>query len=196
MPHVDRTVFQFSFCNSPEHAMPLSHRCCISSSSVFVAPLSVEVIRANCNLKHAVTVWHLLAHGVGGIFSLQPCFSDTTRSWRDYDGIRILMTRLWRDCDAIRITMTRLQLAYSPIQYLVVRFTAKEFHGSIVGFLGDWTCRTNDEVCDQDLSARICACKYVQMRANARVALIDSLTWTQNLSAGSPSRSRRKHGLW
>lgn len=101
MPHVDRTVFQFSFCNSPEHAMPLSHRCCISSSSVFVAPLSVEVIRANCNLKHAVTVWHLLAHGVGGIFSLQPCFSDTTRSWRDYDGIRILMTRLWRDCDAI-----------------------------------------------------------------------------------------------
>ncbi len=33
--------------------------------------------------------------------------------------------------------MTRLQLAYSLIQYLVVRFTAKEFHGSIVGFLGD-----------------------------------------------------------
>lgn len=30
--------------------------------------------------------------------------------------------------------MTRLQLAHSLIPYLVVRFTAKEFHGSIVDF--------------------------------------------------------------
>lgn len=103
MPHVDRTVFQFSFCNSPEHAMPLSHRCCISSSSVFVAPLSVEVIRANCNLKHAVTVWHLLAHGVGGIFFITAMFFGhypiMTGLWRDSDFDDAIMTRLRRDSD-------------------------------------------------------------------------------------------------
>ena len=61
-------VFQFSFCYSPEHAMPLSHRCCISSFSVFIAPLFAKVIRVNCNLKYALAVWCLPAHGVGRIF--------------------------------------------------------------------------------------------------------------------------------
>lgn len=48
--------------------MPLSHRCCISSSSVFIAPLFAEVIKVDCNFKHALTVLCLPAHGVGRIF--------------------------------------------------------------------------------------------------------------------------------
>lgn len=84
-------VLQFSFfCNSPEHAMPLSHRCCISSSSVFIASLFAEVIRVNCNLKHALTVWCLPAHGVGRIFFI----TVMVFALPDYDAI---MTGLRRD---------------------------------------------------------------------------------------------------
>ena len=82
--------FQFSFLQSPEHAMPLSHRCCISSSSVFIASLFAEVIRDNCNLKHALTVWCLPAHGVGRLFFI----TVMVFALPDYDAI---MTGLRRD---------------------------------------------------------------------------------------------------
>lgn len=113
-------VFQFSFCNSPEHAMPLSHRCCISSSSVFIAPLFAKVIRVNCNLKYALAVWCLPAHGVGRIFFI------TVMVFGHYP----IATRLWRDYDAIRFLTTRLHLAYSPVPYLVGCLAAKELHGA------------------------------------------------------------------
>lgn len=82
--------FQFSFLQSPEHAMPLSHRCCISSFSVFIAPLFAKVIRVNCNLKYALAVWCLPAHGVGRIFFI----TVMVFALPDYDAI---MTGLRRD---------------------------------------------------------------------------------------------------
>lgn len=100
--------------------MPLSHRCCISSSSVFIASLFAEVIRVNCNLKHALAVWCLPAHGVGRIFFI------TVMVFGHYP----IATRLWRDYDAIRFLTTRLHLAYSSVPYLVGRLAAKELHGA------------------------------------------------------------------
>lgn len=167
MPHVDRTVFQFSFCNSPEHAMPLSHRCCISSSSVFVAPLSVEVIRANCNLKHAVTVWHLLAHSVGGIFSLQPCF----RTLPDHDGIMTGFGFWWRDYDAIA---TRFGLQWRDCSLRIPRFNIslcvllpRSFMGaSLVSLVIEHAVRMTKYVIKIWVRAFVRAntCKCVQMR--------------------------------
>ena len=94
-----------------------------------------------------------------------------TGLWRDSDFDDAIMTRLRRDSDyndAIAACVFPDSISRCAFYCQGVSWEHRWF---------PWRLNMpNDEVCDQDLSARICACKYVQMRANARVALIDSLT--------------------
>lgn len=147
--------------------MPLSHRCCISSSSVFIAPLFAKVIRVNCNLKYALAVWCLPAHGVGRIFFI------TVMVFGHYPIASCLFPGsipCWASC-------------------------CQGASWSIVDFLGDYVepIPHEREVCDWNLGA----CKCVKMREkSARICFNRLLLLMQALSVESPSRSRRKHGSW
>ena len=160
--------------------MPLSHRCCISSSSVFIASLFAEVIRDNCNLKHALTVWCLPAHGVGRIFFI----TVMVFALPDYDAI---MPGLRRDSVSDDAIASCLFPGSIPCWVSCCQGAS----WGIVDFFGDYVepIPHEREVCDWNLGA----CKCVKMREkSARICFSRLLLLMQSLSA-EPPRAREEN---
>lgn len=164
--------------------MPLSHRCCISSFSVFIAPLFAKVIRVNCNLKYALAVWCLPAHGVGRIFFI------TVMVFGHYP----IATRLWRDYDAIRFLTTRLHLAYSQVPYLVGRLAAKELHGaSLISLAITLNPSRMSVKCVIGIWVRASAWKCAEVRERSARICFDRLLLLCSLYLLKVSRAREEN---
>lgn len=137
-----------------------------------------------CNLKHALTVWCLPAHGVGRIFFI----TVMVFALPDYDAI---MTGLRRDS----VSDDAIASCLFPGSIPCWASCCQGASWGIVDFLGDYVepIPHEREVCDWNLAA----CKCVKMRErSARICFNRLLLLMQALSVESPSRSRRKHGSW